>query len=160
MRRSFAPLAALAACANAAPPTEVPRAEVPRAGVYFVPPRSAASTYAVADVSFRVEAGEARLDYTLPALLVGADTRVSFRGPAATGEAMALAGAAGTATCTRSPASGVALRCDERFPGLAVDIAGVRREATRVDPAAVEARVAAAQRFSIEPIGVLEVSTQ
>ncbi len=159
MRRSFALLASLAACADAAPPTEVPRAEVPRAGVYFVPPRSPASTYAVADVSFRVEAGEARLDYTLPALLVGADTRVSFRGPAAAG-AMALAGASGTATCTRAPSSGVALRCDERFPGLAVDIAGVRREATRVDPAAVEARVAAAQRFSIEPIGVLEVSTQ
>ena len=151
MRSWFAVLVALGACASEAPP-----AAVARAGVYFVPPRSAASTYAVADVSFRVEAGEARLDYTLPALLVGADTRVSFRGPAAAG-AMALAGAAGTATCTRGPSEGVALRCDERFTGLAVDVAGVRREATRVDPTAVEARVAVAQRFSIEPIGVLEV---
>lgn len=151
MRSSFAILASLAACADAAP-----LAEVPRAGVYFVPPRGPASTYAVTDVSFRVEAGEARLDYTLPALLVGADTRVSFRGPAAAG-AMALAGAAGTATCTRGPSEGVALRCDERFTGLAVDVAGARREAVRVDPAAVEARVAVAERFSIEPIGVLEV---
>jgi hypothetical protein len=150
--RSLLPLLGLlVACADAAPV-----GDVPRAGLYFVPPRSAASTYAVDDVTFRVEAGEARLDYTLPALLVGSATRVSFRGPAGAGTTT-LTGAMGTATCTTGATAGVALRCDERFTGLAVDLAGVRREAMRVDPAAVEARVAVSQRFSIEPIGVLEV---
>lgn len=120
--------------------------------VYFVPPRGPASTYAVDDVRWRTEGGEARLDYTLPRLLVGASRRVSFRGRAA-GGAMLLTGDEGTATCAVGAAG---LRCEERFTGLGVDLEGVRREAQRVDPAQVDARVEVARRFSVEPIGVLE----
>lgn len=147
-----APALLLVACGGATEGLDVPPA---RAGVYFVPPRTPASTYAVRDVTWRVEAAEARLDYTLPALLVGRDTRVAFRGPASATGPMTLTGPAGTASCALG--AGATLRCDERFAGLRVDLDGVRREAERVDPAAVEARVAVAQRFSIEPIGVLEV---
>jgi len=128
------------------------------ASVYFVPPRGPASEYAVTDVSWRIEGGRARLDYTLPRLLVGASQRVSLEGPA-TGGAMALSGSVGTASCTVQPSAGVGLRCEERFPGLAVDLDGVRREAMRVDPANVQARVDVSTRFSIEPIGVLELSS-
>jgi hypothetical protein len=126
--------------------------------MYFVPPRTPASTYTVKDVSFRVEGREARLDYTLPVLLDGRGTRVSFRGPMTTGT-VSLTGPFGTAVCVTAPAETLSLRCDERFVGLPVDLEGVRREATRVDPSAVEARVAVAHRFSLEPIGVLEVAS-
>lgn len=126
-------------------------------GVYFVPPRSAASEYAVQDVAWRVAGSVARLDYTLPRMLVGSSRRVSLEGVAGVGP-IALTGPLGAATCTLAPSAGVALRCEERFPGIAVDLAGVRREAERVDAANVQARVDAATRFSIEPIGVLEVA--
>jgi hypothetical protein len=132
-------------------------APVGGSGVYFVPPRSAASEYAVTDVAWRVADGVARLDYTLPRLLVGASRRVSLEGPAGAG-AMTLTGPIGTATCTLAPSAGLGLRCEERFPRIAVDLAGVRREAERVDAANAQARVDAATRFSIEPIGVLEVA--
>lgn len=132
-------------------------AEVGGAATYFVPPRGPASTYAVADVSWSVSGGEARLDYTLPRLLVGASARVSFRGPLAPdGRTATLTGALGSATCTLHPSAGVSLRCDEHFSGLRVDLAGVRDEAARVDPTRVDARVEVARAFSIEPIGVLE----
>lgn len=132
-------------------------APVGSGGVYFVPPRAASSEYAVTDVAWRVADGVARLDYTLPRLLVGGSQRVSLAGPAGAG-AMTLTGPIGAATCTLAPSAGLSLRCEERFPGLAVDLAGVRREAERVDGANVQARVDAATRFSIEPIGVLEVA--
>lgn len=135
-----------------------PPASVGRAGIYFVPPRRAVSTYAVDDVSWRVEGAEARLDYTLPRLLVGESERVSFRGAYVAGGASVLRGDKGTATCVVRPAAGVALRCDERFSGLDIDLDGVRREAQRVDPAQVDARVEVARGFSIEPIGVLEAA--
>lgn len=136
-----------------------PTPGVEASGVYFVPPRSASSSYAVNDVSWRIEAGVARLSYTLPRLLVGGSGRVSFSGAAGAGPTYALSGSDGTATCTLAPSAGVALRCDERFTGLRVDLDGVRTEALRSDPAAVEARVAVSRGFSIEPIGVLEVPT-
>lgn len=132
---------------------------VGRVGVYFVPPRSAASEYPVADVSWNVSNGVARLDYTLPRMLVGASRRVSLEGPAVNG-VFALSGPLGTAACALAPSAGVALRCEERFPGIVVDLAGVRREAERLDAANTQPRVDAATRFSIEPIGVLEVAAQ
>jgi hypothetical protein len=129
------------------------------ASVYFVPPRGPASEYAVTDVSWRVEGGVARLDYTLPRLLVGMSQRVSLEGPVTDG-VVALTGPVGSASCTRQPSAGLSLRCEERFPGLVVDLDGVRREAMRVDPAHAQARVDVATRFSIEPIGVLELASQ
>ena len=126
--------------------------------VYFVPPRTAASTYPVTDVSWRVEAGVARLSYTLPRLLVGGSGRVSFSGGLAGPGVYALQSADGVARCAVSPSPGVTLRCDERFTGLTVDLDGVRREALAVDPATADARVAVSRAFSIEPIGVLEVT--
>lgn len=135
-------------------------AEAPGAAsaVYFVPPRTAASTYPVTDVSWRVEAGVARLSYTLPRLLVGGSGRVSFSGGPSGPGVYQLQGADGVARCAVDPSPGVTLRCDERFTGLTVDLDGVRREALAVDPAAADARVAVSRAFSIEPIGVLEVS--
>jgi len=129
-------------------------------GVYFVPPRTTASTYPVTDVSWRVEGGQARLSYTLPRLLVGGSGRVSFSGAVSGPGVYTLQGADGVARCTVSPSQGVALRCDERFTGLTVDLDGVRREALEVDPANADARVAVARAFSIEPIGVLEVAAR
>lgn len=126
--------------------------------VYFVPPRSATSTYPVTDVSWRIEAGVARLSYTLPRLLLGGSGRVSFSGGVSGPGVYQLQGADGVARCAVAPSPGVALRCDERFMGLAVDLDGVRREALAADPANADARVAVSRAFSIEPIGVLEVA--
>lgn len=127
--------------------------------VYFVPPRGPTTTYEVGSVTWTVEAGIVHLGYGLPRLLLGEMQRVTFRGAYMPGAAMTLTGDDGTATCVLNPSAGVALRCDERFTGLTVDLEGVRREATRVDPTQVDARVMVSQRFSIEPIGVLEVPT-
>ncbi|MFO0624410.1 MAG: hypothetical protein U0325_02245 [Polyangiales bacterium] len=128
--------------------------------VYFVPPRTAASTYPVTDVSWRIEAGEARLSYTLPRLLVGGSGRVSFRGGPSGPGVYQLQGPEGVARCAVAPSPDVALRCDERFTGLAVDLEAVRREAVATDPTTADARVAVSRAFSIEPIGVLEVSAR
>ncbi len=138
-----------------------PTTEPGAVGVYFVPPREAVSTYPVTDVSWHVEGDVARLDYTLPRLLVGSGLRVSFRGTVPPGGgAISLVGAAGSASCVLRPSAEVMLRCDERFTGIRVDLDAVRREALRDDPARVDARVEVSTRFSIEPIGVLEVSAR
>lgn len=149
--RRLALLLALAHCG--APGDDAPGA----AGVYFVPPRRAASTYPVADIDWRVEGGVARLAYTLPRALVGRSARVAFSGSAVGPQPWTLRGPDGEARCTLAPEAGVALRCDERFVGLTVDLDGVRREAQASYPAEVEARVDVARGFSAEPIGVLEV---
>jgi hypothetical protein len=125
--------------------------------VYVVPPRSAVSTYDTGGVEWTVEGDRVRLGYSLPRLLLGAAQRVSFSGPYSPGATMTLTGSMGTATCVLNPSASIALRCDERFVGLTVDLVGVRREAMRVDPSQVDARVAVSERFTIEPIGVLEV---
>jgi hypothetical protein len=138
-----------------------PAAKVGSAGVYFVPPQGPTSTYAVTDVSWRLRDGVARLDYPLPRLLVGQSERVSFEGrvPAGGGSIM-LSSDDGTAVCTLRPSASVSLRCEERFRGIEVDLEGVRREAERVDPDRVNARVEVSRRFSIEPIGVLEIPSR
>lgn len=130
------------------------------AAVYFVPPRTPTSTYPVTDVSWRVEGDVARLSYTLPRLLVGRSGRVSFSGSVGAAGVYELQGPDGVARCTVAPSVDVALRCDERFTGLAVDLDGVRREAVATDPTRADARVAVSRGFSIEPIGVLEVSAR
>lgn len=136
-------------------------AKVGSAGVYFVPPRGPTSTYEVTDVSWEVRGGVARLDYPLPRLLVGQSERVSFEGrvPAGGGPIL-LSSDDGTALCALRPSPTLSLRCEERFHGLEVDLEGVRREAARVDPGRVEARVEVSRRFSIEPIGVLEIPSR
>lgn len=128
--------------------------------VYFVPPRGPTTTYEVGSVTWTIEGDVVHLGYGLPRLLLGEMQRVTFRGTYTPGAAMTLTSADGTATCTLDPSPGVALRCEERFTGLTVDLEGVRREALRVDPTQVDARVMVSQRFSIEPIGVLEVPTR
>jgi hypothetical protein len=127
-------------------------------GQYIVPPRSVAATYAVPEVRWVIFGEQVVLAYNLPRLLVGQSFGLALAGTLSADRTSAtLSGAAGTASCQTRPSDGALVRCDERFMGLVVDLAGVRDRAEREDPGAVEARVAVSQRFASDPIGVLEI---
>jgi hypothetical protein len=128
--------------------------------VYVVPagPDTPETRYTLATPKSESVAGTYRLDYQMPALLVGNNQRISLRGTLdATGRIATVSGPAGSATCDLMPGGGLSVRCTEMLPGVVVDLAAVERLARASDPTTVTAFVAIAARFSSEPIGVVEI---
>jgi hypothetical protein len=130
-------------------------------GAVYVVPASADTPegrYPIDAPMTEISTDEFRLDYNLPKLLVGGDQPVSLRGTLdAAGRIATISGDAGTAICDRMPGNGLLLRCTEALTGVKVDLAEVEKTARDTDPDRVAFYVPIADRFSSEPIGVLEV---
>jgi hypothetical protein len=103
---------------------------------------------------------ETDLSYDFPMLLAGTTQKVQLSGNVdASGTTAQLTGPSGTATCAFASVSRPGhVRCTERLPGIVVDVTAVRALATTLDPLHVDARVAVAERFDSEPIGVVDVT--
>lgn len=124
-----------------------------------VPPElAAAAIFDVPEINWVVVDGVATLSYNLPRALVGKATRLSFSGPfdAASGLAT-LSGPAGTSQCVVSATNIV---CSETMQGLlplnpnltvVEALAGVGYAGPAAD------RIAVANRFAGDPIGVARI---
>lgn len=127
------------------------------AGVYSVPVAAELEPYAAYMLeSVRVQRSESelRLDYELPALLLGDRRRLSFRGALAADGRYELESDDGTAIC-EAVAGG--LRCDEVLSGLETDRDALARLLAELTEDEARGRRSVAERFSIDPIGVLDV---
>ncbi|MEZ4446977.1 MAG: hypothetical protein R3B72_48300 [Polyangiaceae bacterium] len=149
------PLAALPACVPDGQ-TEPPHMDVAGA-VYSVPvpvELEAYASYPIGDVSLCRTGNQLEMGYSLPALLVGKKTRVSFAGTVEpTSTAYALSSTDGTADCQRS---GAAWTCTEQFTGLVVDLTEVAKEAEGLTAAEAQARLDVSTIFQGDPIGILD----
>jgi hypothetical protein len=122
-------------------------------GTYSVPVRDAglvsAATFPVKVKVQQLRNGDTRMHYTLPAELVGLAQSVDFTGSGGT-----LRGAAGTAACT---ADGAGTVCNERLPGVTVDMGLVEAalKAKQASVADLARGLDVSATFSIDPIGVL-----
>lgn len=113
------------------------------------------ASYPIDEVSLCRRPSGLELGYSLPALLVGKKTRVSFAGglDPATGT-YELSSEDGTASCDPQGA----WSCLEKFTGIEVDLEEVAEEASGLSPAEAQARIDVAQIFQGDPIGVLDFS--
>jgi hypothetical protein len=128
--------------------------------VYIVPagPDTPEVRYAIDAPSTKTNSGEFRIDYTMPALLVGGDQMISLRGTLdAQGRLAIVAGDAGSATCDLAPGDGFSVRCDETLTGIQVDLGEVQRTAQSLPAPLATLFVGVASRFSGEPIGIVEI---
>jgi hypothetical protein len=129
----------------------------PKDAHYTVPAASdlgESATYPVTTgVYWRVEGETATLRYRLPADLVGSENqRISMTGSwNAQTAVFDLAGTMGSAHCRTDQTS---LHCEEKLPGIHVDLAAVERRVASAPDGAV--RVEVSMRFITDPIGVLE----
>ena len=127
------------------------------AGIYSVPVAAELEAYAAYTLeSVRVQrsGSELRLDYELPARLLGDRPRLSFRGGLAADGRYVLEGHDGVATC-ESVSGG--LRCDEVLSGLETDRDALDRLLAELPASEARGRRSVAEQFSIDPIGVLDV---
>lgn len=142
-------------------PVEVGGVEAPHTdvanGVYFVPVPVELEPYAsypVEDITLCWTGAAVRLGYSLPALLLGKKERVSFEGTYdEANQVFALVGPNGAATCTPSTP---AWSCAEDFTDIEVDLEKVAEEVADLDPVEAAARIEVAQRFAVDPIGLLD----
>jgi len=125
--------------------------------VYSVPVPAALEPYAaypIGDVSLCQSGDTIELGYSLPKLLVGKNTRVSFAGTYLAAEGTyELSSEDGTASCEPSDTSWT---CFETFTGLEVDLERVADEAAELPAAEAAGRVEVAERFGGDPIGILD----
>lgn len=129
-------------------------------GHYTVPAPgdlAAAATFPPDQVDWTVTAGVATLHYNLPSGLVGGTVPVLLTGPVTPGAAeIQLTGDAGGGTCT---AAGTRITCREEFGDLGelpISMTVVEKAAEREYAGPVADRVAIANRFSSDPIGIVE----
>jgi hypothetical protein len=129
-------------------------------GTYSVPVRDPslreAATFPVSVKTQALSAG-VRVHYTMPVGLVGKpDQSVSLEGPE-TGTKLTLVAAEGQAVCTQTAE---ALQCNEKLPGIVVDLDAVRAAAIAegLSPEMVKKRVAVGEAFSVDPIGILKMT--
>ena len=109
------------------------------------------ATFPVDSVSWNATAERASLKYDLPPELVGTRARVALDGAFDPARGVyALSGPAGTAECT---VAGASLTCNERLPGVPVDVARATELAAGSPGAAKRAEVI--RRFGVDPIGIL-----
>jgi hypothetical protein len=132
------------------------------AGTYSVPvsdPSLAEVATFPVTIKTQTSAVGVRVHYTMPAGLVGtAGQNVNLVG-VNTGAKVKLAGAAGSAECVRA---GAALKCNEKLTGVEVNLDAVRAaaKAEGLTDAQIEKRVALGYAFSIDPIGILETTSE
>jgi len=128
--------------------------------IYIVPagPDTPEVRYPIDSPTVRNDPGTFRIDYTMPALLVGGDQMVSLRGPLDTaGRIATVSGDIGSATCDLAPGDGFRVRCNETLTNIEVDLGEVQRMAQSLPAPMAALFVGVASRFSGEPIGVVEV---
>lgn len=125
--------------------------------IYSVPVPEALEPYAafpIGDVSLCRTDTTLELGYSLPKLLVGKKTRVSFEGGYdATAGTYELSSEDGTASCDPTANRWT---CFETFTGIEVDLERVADEAADLPDAEAAGRVDVAERFGGDPIGVLD----
>jgi len=132
----------------------------PPGASYVVPagPDTPEGRYRIDSLSTEISGNDFRLDYKLPALLVGEEQSISLRGTLDAARRIAtVSGDAGTATCDLMPGGDLILRCDENLTGINVDLDSVSETARATDPTHAPSLIAIAKRFASEPIGILEV---
>jgi uncharacterized membrane protein YgcG len=142
--------------------TLLPTATGSYLGRYVVPTSSdlaAAASFAVSEVDWLVTGGAVTVEYALPVGLVGGTLRVSLGGSLPASASMAaLSGVAGTGTCTATFSTIVT--CSEALSDLGplpISMDVVRQSASSGYAGPVADRVAVANVFSSDPIGVLEI---
>ena len=114
--------------------------------------------YAIDRPSTKTDPGEFRIDYNMPALLVGGDQMISLRGTLdAQGRLATVTGDAGSATCDLAPGDGFSVRCNETLTGIQVDLGEVQRMAQSLPAPMAALFVGVASRFLGEPIGIVEI---
>jgi hypothetical protein len=126
-------------------------------GTYFVPVPLELEPYALFELeSVRVElrGDELGLQYDLPELLLGEPRGLSFRGVAGEGGEYRLEGDDGVATCR--PNAG-RWKCDEVLNGIELDASKIDRLLASLSDAEARARRDVADRFTVDPIGVLDL---
>jgi len=109
------------------------------------------SRYQVASVQWRERNGERRLQYDLPADLIGHAQRVEFSGPATNDSSWSLrSDKFGEAECKQTGAEVV---CHETLSGIEIDVEAVeaRVNAGELDPG----RLGVTRVFEADPIGIL-----
>lgn len=124
-------------------------------GTYTVPVSPELDPYATFDVQnveFCEREGAVVLDYDLPALLVGKETKISFRGAPGVTAVYRLAGNNGTADCA---AANGTWSCQEHLTGLEVDSSALDERLASLPPTEASGRRAVASVFGNDPIGVL-----
>lgn len=132
------------------PPTGVYR------GTYEVPvpaELAAAATFAVPEIEWTLSGDAVVLAYALPLGLVGQKVRVKFAGSLGA----TLSGDAGTATCE---VAREAVSCHEVMTGLLPlepDFEVIAEEAARGPAVDAALRAEVAQRFSVDPIGIVHL---
>jgi len=130
-------------------------------GIYIVPagPNTPEVHYPIDNPSVESSGGSFRIDYNMPALLVGSDQMVSLRGTLdAQGRFATVTGDAGSATCDLAPGGGFSVRCSETLSGIQVDLGEVQRMTQSLPAPMAAVFVGVASRFLGEPIGVVEIS--
>lgn len=111
------------------------------------------ASYPIGDVSLCRQGTTLELGYSLPKLLVGKKTRVSFAGTYVSAEGTyELSSADGTASCEPSDTTWT---CFETFTGLEVDLERVADEAAELPSVEAAGRVDVAEHFGGDPIGIL-----
>jgi hypothetical protein len=109
------------------------------------------SRYQVASVQWRERNGERRLQYDLPADLIGHAQRVEFSGPATNDSSWSLrSDKFGEAECKQT---GTEVVCHETLSGIEIDVEAVeaRVNAGELDPG----RLGVTRVFEADPIGIL-----
>ncbi|HTV25320.1 MAG TPA: hypothetical protein VMG12_41785 [Polyangiaceae bacterium] len=140
------------------PSTDEPPAAGDYPGTYFVPVPLELEPYALFDLeSVRVElrGDELGIQYDLPELLLGEQRRIAFRGSATAAGEYRLEGDDGVATC-RSTRAG-RWTCDEVLSSIQFDANKLDRLLASMPDTEARARRRVSDRFTIDPIGVLEV---
>ncbi|HKO94147.1 MAG TPA: hypothetical protein VJU61_23500 [Polyangiaceae bacterium] len=110
------------------------------------------ATFELRDLRFRQRGEEWTLDYTLPALLLGAARKLSFRGTTDASGVYELGGDAGSMTCTPEAAE---LRCDEVLDAAELDRDKLERALAELPAEESQLRRDVAESFANDPIGVL-----
>jgi len=129
---------------------------VGRYAVPMSPALTVAGTFDVPRVDWTVNAGIARLDYDLPEGLVGGKLSIEFSGALESGEtAVVLTSEHGTASCTMT---GSLVSCSEQLVALGslpLSTAVIEQRATVEYAGPVADRLAVAQVFGSDPIGIV-----
>lgn len=128
------------------------------AGVYEVPIEAELAHVASNPVRVRfrrLDGGRVRLKYDLPEVIAGFDREVDLTGRPGADGVIHLTGPSGTGTCTESPSGEVT--CVEYLDGVTMSLAEAKRaiDALALSEAERAARQLVAERFIIDPLGIV-----